>query len=230
MAYRAALLNFTKGEISPDLESRFDLPAYQAGLRKATNVRIRRTGGVIKRMGTRLVAEALDPDARLVPFQFNDEQAYALEMGQGYMRPFALGGAVLETDYKVQSITKEPQAIIEITLHGYSVGDLIYLKSDDPDTFGMVEILDRFLEVVAVPDADHVQVNIDSTNFTTFGSDVGTVNAVPPAAPPPPPVVPPPATPPPPPVVGGSSGGGYVDDGSGGGRWKGDEGGSVSLP
>lgn len=211
MAYRAALLNFTKGEISPELESRFDLPAYQAGLRLASNVKIRRTGGVSKRMGTRFVAECLSSTARLLPFQFSDEQGYALEFGQAYMRPLALGGAVLENGLKITAITKASQAKITVAHHGYSVGDQIYIKSDDPTAFGMDEILDRWLTVTSVIDANNFTVNFNSTLASTFGVDTGIVNSVAPPPPPPPPVVPPPYVPPPPPDVGSGSGGGYAD-------------------
>lgn len=215
--YRAALLNFSKGEISPELEARFDLSAYQVGLRTAYNVKIRRTGGVSKRMGTRFVAEALSLNARLFPFQFSDEQGYALEFGQAYMRPLALGGAVLETGLKITAITKAVNAKITAAFHGYSVGDQVYLESSAPATFGMREILDRWLTVMTVPDANNFTVNINSTAFTTFGSDTGVVNSAPPPPPPPPPTVPPTYTPPPAPTVGSSSGGTYDS----GGNWEG---------
>jgi hypothetical protein len=208
--YRAALLNFTKGEISPELEGRFDLSAYQAGLRRARNVTVRRTGGVSKRMGTRFVTECLSTTAALLPFQFSDEQGYALEMGQAYMRPLALGGAVLEEGLKITAITKEAQAKISIAFHGYLVGQQVYLRSEDSVAFGMHEILDRWLTVVAVDSAGQFTVDIDSTNFTDFGVDVGTVRVGAPPAPPAAPAVPPPATPPAPPEVGSGSGGGYV--------------------
>lgn len=221
MAYRAALLNFSKGVVSPELEARFDLSAYQVGLRRGVNIKIRRTGGVAKRMGTRFVSECLSETARLFPFQFSDEQGYALEFGQAYMRPLALGGAVLEEGLKITAITKAANAKITAAFHGYSVGDQVYLKSSDPLTFGMHQILDRWLTVMTVPDADNFTVDIDSTNFTAFGSDTGTVRTAAPAPPPADPVVPPPETEPPPPDVGSGSGGGYVDDGSGGSSWEG---------
>jgi hypothetical protein len=220
MAYRAALLNFSKGEISPELEARFDLSAYQVGLRRARNVKIRRTGGVSKRMGTRFVAEALSTTARLLPFQFSDEQGYALEFGQAYMRPLALGGTVLEGGLKVTAITKAVNAKITAAYHGYSIGDQVYLESEDGVAFGMAEILDRWLTVLSVPDANNFTVDINSTGFSTFGTDVGTINSGPPPAPPPPPTVPAPAPEPEPPVIGSGSGGSYVDDGGGEPVWS----------
>lgn len=214
MGYRAALLNFTKGCISPELEARFDLPAYQAGLRVADNVVIRRTGGVQKRMGTRFVAQAMGTSSRLIPFQFSDEQAYALEFAQALMRPLALGGAVLETGLKVTDITKEAEAKVTIAYHGYEVGDQVYFASTNSANFGMTEILDRFLIVTEVVDDDNFRVNINSTSFSDFGVDTGTVRVAPPDAPPAPPVVPAPITPPAPPPVSSGGSGGYSNDGS----------------
>jgi hypothetical protein len=217
MAYRAALLNFSKGEIAPELEGRFDLSAYQVGLRRARNVKIRRTGGVSKRMGTRFVAECLSTTARLFPFQFSDEQGYALEFGQAYMRPLALGGAVLEEGLKVISITLGVTTTIEVNYHAYEVGDQVYLKSDDAEAFGTSQILDRWLTILSVPDANHIVVDLNSVNYDPFGVDTGTDRVGTPPAPPAPPVVPPPAVEPEPPVVGSGSGGGYAEPGGGGG-------------
>lgn len=216
MGNRVALLNFSKGELSPELESRFDLGAYNAGLRRARNVKIKRTGGVSKRMGTRFVAECLGNSSRLIPFQFSDTQAYALEFAQALMRPYALGGAVLETGLKITAITKAVQAQITIAYHGYSVGDPFYISSEDPETFGMSEILDRFLEIVEVVDDNNFKVNIDSRTFADFGTDDGEVNAGPPDPPPTPPTVPPVIVPPTPPPVTSGGGGGY-SGGTGGG-------------
>ena len=217
MGYRAAQGNFTKGEISPEAEARFELPVYQAAVRKATNVKVQRTGGLKKRMGTRFVAEALSSLSHLIPFQFSDTQAYALEFAQALMRPLALGGAILETGLKITAITKAANAKITAAYHGYSVGDQVYLSSASPSTFGMYEILDRFLTVQTVPDANNFTVNFNSTNAHSFGSDTGQVNTVPPPPPPPPPAVPPPAPSPPPPTTGTGSGGGYDS----GGGWTG---------
>ena len=214
MAYRAAQLNFSKGEISPEIEARFDISVYNAALRRARNVRVLRTGGVAKRMGTRFVAECLSSTARLIPFQFSDKQAYALEHGQAYMRPLALGGAVLEEGLAVTAITKEGTAKITAAYHDYSVGDQVYLRNIE----GMTEINDRFLTVTAVVDANNFRVNFNSTNAGTFtGSGGGTVRSGAPAAPPAPPAVPAPLPAPTPPDLGSGSGGGYSS-----GSWRDD--------
>jgi hypothetical protein len=212
MAYRAALFNFSKGEISPELQARFDISIYNAGLKRARNVKVLRTGGVAKRMGTRFVAECLSSTTvRLAPFQFSDEQAYALEMGQAYMRPLALGGAVLEEGLRVTGITNAVQAVITVPFHAYTVGRQVYLSAIE----GMTDINDRFLTITAIVDANNIRVDFDSTNAGAFtGSGGGTLRVGAPPAPPAPPAVPPPLDPPEEPPVGSGSGGGYGSGGS----------------
>lgn len=212
MAYRAAQSNMTRGEVAPEIEARFDVQSYSSGLRRARNVRVRKTGGISKRMGTRYVAHALGQETavRLVPFQFSDEQAYALELGQAYMRPFALGGAVLEEALLVTAITNEAQAKVTAAYHAYEVGDLVWFTG----ITGMTEINGRFLEVVEVVDADNFRLNFDSASAGVFtGSGGGTARTGAPPPPPPPPAVPPTTPPPPPPDVGGGGAGGG-DDGN----------------
>jgi hypothetical protein len=197
MAFRTGLSNFSKGEISPEVAARFDLPVYQAGLRKARNVKIKRTGGVSKRMGTRFVVET-DEGARLFPFQFSDEQAYALLFKQAAMQPLALGGAVLDEELQVIGITNAPNAKINVHYHAYTVGQKIYLKN----ITGMDEINDRVLTVVSVVDANNFTVNIDTSTFGAFtGSGGGTDRIGAPSAPPTPPTVPTPTPTPTPPTT-----------------------------
>ena len=223
MGYRTASTNFTKGELSPEAEARFELPVYQAGVRTATNVKVQRTGGLKKRMGLRFVAEALSPSSHLISFQFSDDQAYALEFAQALMRPMALGGRILETGLNVTAISNAANAKITAAFHGYSAGDPVYLDG----ILGMVEINDRFLTVESVIDDNNFTVDFDSTNAGTFTGDTGGITRTgPPDPPPAPPAVPPPASLPTSPTVGGNSGGTYSGGGSsagapGEGVWSG---------
>jgi hypothetical protein len=229
MGYRAALLNFSKGEISPEAQARFDLPAYQAAAKRARNVKIKRTGGLYKRSGTRFVVEALSSASFPIPFQFSDEQAYVLEMAQQKMRPLALGGAVLEEGLTILSITtiNETQAIIEAPYHGFVVGKQVYITG----VGGTVEINDRFFTVRTVIDSSHFIIDFAINRATAFTADTGGITRTgPPSAPPAPPATPTPTPPPSDPVVGSGSSGSYSDGGTeptdtGHGRYQG--GGSV---
>ncbi|QPT15232.1 hypothetical protein I6G37_09945 [Serratia rubidaea] len=89
--------SFAGGEISPSLYGRVDLEKYQTSLRRCRNFIVRQYGGVENRPGTRFVAEAKysDRKCRLIPFQFNSEQTYVLEVGDRYFRVFMDGAQVV---------------------------------------------------------------------------------------------------------------------------------------
>lgn len=197
--------NFSKGEIAEELVARIDVAAYSTALRRARNVTILKYGGVTKRPGTRLVAEVYaDSGVRLMPFQFSLTQTYALEMGQGYMRPAAQGGLVLEDKLTIEGITFGVTTTIHASYHGYAVGDQIYYSGTS-----IPELDGRIGRVVAVADAHHYSVDIDSAGFTTLTADTGgTIRVAAPTPPPAPPVVPPPAPTPTPPDTGGGGGSG----------------------
>ncbi len=211
MAYRHAQPNMSKGILSDELLGRFDVAAYNAGLKRALNVIILKYGGITKRPGTRLVAEVYDSSepVRLIPFQFSLDQAYALEMGQGYMRPAALGGIVLHEELAVTGITKANPAQITAAFHGYSAGDQVILYGQA----GMTEINGRILTVVASTGTNTFTVDLDTSGFGTWTANTGgiTRGAPPDPDPTPPPVPAPTPSPTPPPVGGG--GGGWVPGG-----------------
>lgn len=211
---KIAMPNFSKGEIAPDLYGRIDTAQYNAGLKVARNFIVQKYGGVTFRSGTRLVGKVDDPTkpVRLVPFQFSINQSYVMVMGQGTMRPVALGGFVLEQNTKITAIVKGNPTTLTVPYHGYSVGDRIYFSGIE----GMTELNGRFGKVLSAPDDDTLTVDIDSSSFSNFASSDGTQNVAPPAPPPAPPVVPPPYVPPDPPGVGG---GGGVDYDWRGGRY-----------
>lgn len=88
--------NFTSGEISPLLYGRVDFNKYFNGARSLINVIPKPQGGVLKRSGTRFVAEVKDSTkkTRLLKFEFSNVQAYALEFGENYIRIYRNGGRV----------------------------------------------------------------------------------------------------------------------------------------
>lgn len=92
--------NFTAGEISPRLMGRVDIARYANGAKRIENAVCVVQGGVIRRPGTRFAAPAKDGNnpARLIPYVFNREQAYVLEVGNGYMRFFQNGAQLVNAD------------------------------------------------------------------------------------------------------------------------------------
>lgn len=206
MTVRLAQVNFSKGELAPQLYGRFDVDAWQSALRKARNVIVMKYGGVTKRPGTRLVGAVINGNAptRLVPFQFSITQSYALELGQGYMAPCANGGRILEAEQPITAITNAAQARLSVAFHGFSVGDEVYLSGIAGALGALLNF--RTWQVVSVIDANTFAINADTSASAVFsGCSGGTAHT---ASPPvvPPPTIPPPASAPTPPAV--SYGGG----------------------
>lgn len=132
VSFRVGQVNFSRGEIAPHLAARFDVEAWQSGLKTALNVFVLKYGGVCKRPGTQLVAEVLDAsgDNLLMPFQFSLTQAYALEWGGHYVSPCALGGRVLDGAAPYQCAT--PYAASELADLDYEqTTDTVYLAHID---------------------------------------------------------------------------------------------------
>lgn len=195
---RLAITNLSKGEFGPELYGRVDIPQYNAGVKEGRNFLIQRYGGMAFRPGFHFAGE-VDNQAypyRLSAFQYSIDQAYILLHGEAQTRFLAEGGFVIETDLKIVSATKAAQITVEVPFHDYVVGERVWIDGIE----GMVELNNRSAIVTAVPDASHVTLNIDSTNFTTLTNSTGIVRGAPPpppTPPEPPPVAPPPPTPPP---------------------------------
>lgn len=100
MASRSSILqpSFSGGELAPSLQGRVDLARYQISLRTCRNFTVLPYGGVANRAGFRYVAAAkyADRKCRLIPFSFNAQQTYVIELGHQYAR-FHRDGAQLVT-------------------------------------------------------------------------------------------------------------------------------------
>ncbi len=90
--------SFTGGELSPALYSRNDLAKYMIGLKTLKNGFVRAEGCVSNRAGLEFVCEVKDSDSkvRLIPFSFNTEQTYIIELGNEYSRFIKNGAQIFE--------------------------------------------------------------------------------------------------------------------------------------
>lgn len=88
------------GEISPRLYGRSDTEKYHAAAKAVANAIIAPHGGAYSRPGFYFLKETKDSSkfSRLIEFEFSDQQAYAIEMGEGYFRYFKDGGYILDTE------------------------------------------------------------------------------------------------------------------------------------
>lgn len=91
-----ALTSFTGGEWSPRLHGRVDVAKYQSSCEVLENMILYPHGGITRRMGMEYIAEAKTGTVRLIPFEYNREQAYVLEFGSGYVRFYRDGGQIFD--------------------------------------------------------------------------------------------------------------------------------------
>ncbi|MCD7878513.1 MAG: hypothetical protein LUG16_01110 [Candidatus Gastranaerophilales bacterium] len=92
--------SFTGGELSPALYSRNDLAKYEAGLKTLKNGFVKAEGCISNRAGLEFICEVKDSESksRLLPFSFNTEQTYIIELGEYYARFIKDGGQITEYD------------------------------------------------------------------------------------------------------------------------------------
>ncbi|WP_370677533.1 hypothetical protein [Pleomorphomonas sp. PLEO] len=97
MTLRAYQPAFVGGELSPALWARVDTKNYSVGLKTARNLIIHAHGGASNRAGLEFVGAVKDSGkhTRLIPFQFNEDQAYVIEFGNGSLRFWRNGGLIL---------------------------------------------------------------------------------------------------------------------------------------
>lgn len=173
--------SFAAGEVSADLYGRVDLDLYRIGLQTCKNFIVRQYGGVANRPGLKYLAPCRYPlkKARLIPFQFNEVQAYELEFGDQYMRVVMNDGHVLEASVNISAITKaNPGVFTTSVAHGLTTGDDVFVRS----VSGMTEVNNRFFRVTVLSGTtfsiqDFYGTNVDTTGYTTYTSG-GTIARV----------------------------------------------------
>ena len=160
--------NFSRGELSPKLHARIDIDYYKAGLKTCTNWTALRQGGLRKRPGFQYVkcTRGINYKTRLIPFIFSTIQAYVLEFGWGYVRPYANGGPITTGGGTITGITKANPAVVTVTAHGFNNGDRILITG----VGGMVEVNNiEFLVANKTTNTFELQ-GINSSAYTTFTS------------------------------------------------------------
>jgi len=161
--------NFTAGEITPKLAGQIDFTKYKNGVETLENMTVFPQGGATRRSGTRYVTEVKDSSAitRLIPFEFSVTQSYVLELGNLYIRFYKDNGQIVEADKTISAITKANPAVVTATSHGYADGDHVWINN----VVGMTEVNGRRYTVANKTTNTFQLSGIDSTNYTTYGSN-----------------------------------------------------------
>ena len=107
--------SFAGGEIAPAYYGRTDQESYFVSAKSLHNVIASQTGPGIGRGGTVYVANTkLHGKVLLIPFQFNEEQAYVVEFGDHYARIYRNRGQVLEDALTITGVTQANPAVVTV--------------------------------------------------------------------------------------------------------------------
>lgn len=134
MKFNPIQTSFNGGELSPYIAGRVDVAKYTNGCKQMENFLPMVQGPAITRPGTPFVAEVKDSADQtwLVRFEFNVEESYMLEFGDGYVRFFYNRAQVLSlgVPYEISA----PYTAAELTnadgscaLRYVQTGDVVYL-------------------------------------------------------------------------------------------------------
>ena len=167
-----SLQNFAGGELSPKMRGRYDLPLYFTGCERLFNFIAETQGPAKFRTGTRYVLHTRRNNiAALIPFQFNDQQAYILEFTDGYMRIHKDGAVVVQADKTITGATAANPVVITSVAHGYSNGDEVFIQN----VVGMTQLNGKSYIVKNVAAntfelTDQDGNNVNGTGYTAYAS------------------------------------------------------------
>ena len=160
------LQNFAGGELSPQMYGRYELAIAKSGCRRMRNFVAETQGAGRFRNGFRVVHYARGNRVPfLLPFQFNDEQAYELEFTHKKLRFHKDEGVIVESNKTITGITQANPGVITSNSHGYSTGDEIFISG----IVGMTELNGKSFLVVRINANTYSLTDIDGNAINTTG-------------------------------------------------------------
>lgn len=121
--------NMTRGEATPLVHARGDTEHYSGALARARNVVVTRYGGVTRVPGSLYEGptKSNSTKSRLLPFEFNRTQVFALEFGNLYVRFWTPDGRI-ETSPGVAYEVTTPYAEADLkNIRVRQSGDVVYI-------------------------------------------------------------------------------------------------------
>ena len=174
--------SFAGGEISPSVAARVDLSKRAVAVERAENFFVRVTGGMESRPGLKFIAEAKTTGTtRLIPFEFNTEQTYILELGDLYMRFYTYGGQILSGGSPYEIATPYLAADL-FTLEFAQSGDVMTIVHPNYAPRELVRITNTnwtLTEISFAPSQAAPAALALTNNYTQSGSITGITQANP---------------------------------------------------
>jgi len=166
------IFDFSSGILTPKLKDQPNLDIYKSGVLVGENWLTSLHGPTDFRPGFMYNRPTRrNRRAWLIPFVFNDMEAYILEFTDGYVRFHSNRGAIVENATSITDITQANPGVVTSVGHGYATGDEVYID----DVAGTDELNGQFFLVVRI-DADTFSLTdqdgnaIDTTSFTAYVS------------------------------------------------------------
>jgi hypothetical protein len=171
--FEQAISNFSGGEVSVEVQGRWDSEVYKNALKRCENFIAMTQGALVYRGATTYQHPTrLQKTARIEKFVFSDDQVYTLEFTDAKLRIYSDDSITLNpTTKNITAASKAAACQVTAVGHGLATGDEIYITG----VTGMTELNGRFFRVVKV-DNDKVTlkdlfgVDINSTGFTTYSA------------------------------------------------------------
>ena len=106
MGIRINQNSFSKGIISPSLQGRVDLDQYSLGLKNLQNGMVLQEGCVVNRAGLEFLNEVKysNKKTRLIPFVFDINESYVIEVGEKYFRFIKDGGYIVDSNNSIYEV------------------------------------------------------------------------------------------------------------------------------
>jgi hypothetical protein len=163
------LQNFVGGQLSPNMNGRYDTVAHRNGLRRAQNFLPLPQGPAHFRTGfSHVFPTRLNQIAHLFLFEYNDEEAYQIEATNGKFRFYRNEEIITETGLSITAITQADPGVVTTATHSYTTGDQVIIEGVE----GMYEVSGRnFLITVLSPTTFSLQdIDGNDVDTTAFGA------------------------------------------------------------
>lgn len=173
--------NFSRGEASPRLTDRVDTEFYKAMLKTCTNWTVLKQGGLRRRPAFLYVKEVKDSSkkVRLIPFNFGTPsngipQAYVLEMGNLYFRPYTTGGIITTVGGTPTAATIANPGVFTQAGHGLVNGDKVFAVGFAGD---FAQLNNREFTVAGVA-GNNYNIGVNTTGFAAYVAAAGTIKKI----------------------------------------------------
>ena len=171
--------SFAAGELSPAMYGRTDIAKYDVGAAKLENFIVLRYGGVQNRAGTKYLATtAGNKKAVLLPFRYNVEQNFIIEITAGKIRFYTQGALVTKDGAPYEITNNYSEDELDTIKYTQSADVMFLVQPNHPPTTLTRYANDNWtferMDITGGPFADS-ELTAESTTTITASATTGTV-------------------------------------------------------